>query len=512
VQVTVINPDPGSVDSNAIAMQVSGANAQVTAAVAARFLEQSSWGPTPATIAQVQAQGLQNYLSQQFAAPVSTYPTPGATDDISVVQKRFFVNAVSGQDQLRQRVAFALSQIMVISATKIGDPSAFTQWNNMLATDAFGNFSTVLKDVTLSPAMGYYLDMANNDGCNGCNPNENYAREILQLFTIGLVQLNPDGTPQLDGSGLPVPTYTQDTIIGFGHVFTGWSFPAAPGKTAQFYDSPYFGGPMIAFDTHHDNGAKLLLSGVTLPAGGTAQGDLDAAIQNILSHPNIGPFISSQLIQKLVTSNPSPDYVNRVNQVFSDNGSGVRGDLKAVVTAILMDPEARRGDDPAQVGANDGHLKEPLLFMMNLLRANNATTDGANLMYYASNMKQEPFNSPTVFNFYPPNYQVPGTQLLGPEFKIFNSTTAIYRINFVNDLVYGSVSSTTKTDISGYVSAAADVNTLLDMVSANLMHGQMSDAVRSTLATTLTGITNTTRRAKAALYLVGSSSQYQVEH
>jgi uncharacterized protein (DUF1800 family) len=204
--------------------------------------------------------------------------------------------------------------------------------------------------------------------------------------------------------------------------------------------------------------------------------------------------------------------VNRVNQVFSDNGSGVRGDLKAVVTAILMDPEARRGDDPAQVGANDGHLKEPLLFMMNLLRANNATTDGANLMYYASNMKQEPFNSPTVFNFYPPNYQVPGTQLLGPEFKIFNSTTAIYRINFVNDLVYGSVSSTTKTDISGYVSAAADVNTLLDMVSANLMHGQMSDAVRSTLATTLTGITNTTRRAKAALYLVGSSSQYQVEH
>jgi hypothetical protein len=150
--------------------------------------------------------------------------------------------------------------------------------------------------------------------------------------------------------------------------------------------------------------------------------------------------------------------------------------------------------------------------MMNLLRANNATTDGANLMYYASNMKQEPFNSPTVFNFYPPNYQVPGTQLLGPEFKIFNSTTAIYRINFVNDLIYGSVSSTTKTDISGYVTAAADVNTLLDMVSANLMHGEMSDAARSTLATTLSGITNTTRRAKAALYLVGSSSQYQVEH
>jgi uncharacterized protein (DUF1800 family) len=226
----------------------------------------------------------------------------------------------------------------------------------------------------------------------------------------------------------------------------------------------------------------------------------------------VGPFISKQLIQKLVTSNPSPDYVTRVVQTFNDNGSGVRGDLKAVVNAILMDPEARRGDDPAQVQSADGHLREPLLQMMAVMRALNTTTDGANLMWYASNMGQQPFDPTTVFNFYPPNYQIQGTQLLGPEFKILNSSTDVARINFVNDLVYGSVSSASKTDISAYVGAAGDVNKLLDMVSLNMLHGQMSDTMRSTLSSALSVITDNTRRAQASLYLTGSSSQFQVEH
>jgi len=357
--------------------------------------------------------------------------------------------------------------------------------------------------------MGYYLDMGNNDGCSGCTPNENYAREIMQLFSIGLVQLNPDGTPQLDASGNPIPTYTQGTIDGFAHVFTGWSYPPAG---SGFYANPNFAGPMLPYDSNHDKGAKLLLNGVTLAAGGNIQDDLNAGLQNIFNHPNVGPFISKQLIQKLVTSNPSSDYVTRVTTVFNDNGSGVRGDLKAVVSAILLDPEARRGDDPTQVQASDGHLREPVLFMMTMLRGVNATTDGADLMYYASDMRQEPFNSPTVFNFYPPNFQISGTQLLGPEFSIFNSSTTVSRINFINDLIFGNVCSTTHTNISAYVTAAADVNTLLDLVSANLMHGQMSDNMRSTLVTALSGITAPTDRANAALYLVGSSSQFQVEH
>jgi len=177
-----------------------------------------------------------------------------------------------------------------------------------------------------------------------------------------------------------------------------------------------------------------------------------------------------------------------------------------------MDPEARRGDDPAQVQSTDGHLREPLLHMMTMMRAVNTTTDGANLMWYADGMKQQPFVPTTVFNFYPPNYEIPDTQLLGPEFKILNSSTDIARINFVNDLVYGSVSNTTKTDISAYVGVAGDVNKLLDMVSLNMLHGQMSDGMRSTLSSTLTAITDNKNRAMAALYLTGSSSQFQVEH
>ena len=213
-----------------------------------------------------------------------------------------------------------------------------------------------------------------------------------------------------------------------------------------------------------------------------------------------------------MTSNPSPAYVARITAVFNDNGSGVRGDLKAVVNAILMDSEARRGDDSAQVQSSDGHLKEPVLLMLNLLRAMNATSDGANLGNYASDMKEEPFESPTVFNFYPPDNTIPATTLLGPEFRIFNSTTAIARINFVNDLVFGSVGSTTKTDISTYVALALNPTQLVDSLSGVLTHGPLSDGARSTIITTVTSLTDNTKRAKTALYLIGSSSQFQVAH
>jgi uncharacterized protein (DUF1800 family) len=515
VALQVINPGTGSPTSNALQVQVGTNNSTVTAAAAARFLEQSTFGSTPASIQHVQQVGFQSFLTEQFNATASTYPTPGANDTMDVVKQRFFTNALTGQDQLRQRVAWALAQMFVVSNQKIGDPSAFTSWMNMLQKDAFGNFSTLLNDVTLSPTMGNYLDMVRNDKPDpnsGSEPNENYAREILQLFTIGLAQLNPDGTPQVDGNGVPLPTYTQDTIIGFAHVFTGWAYPTKAGQTASFYNGEYYGGPMIPFDNHHDTGTKLLLNGVTLPAGGTTQADLTAALQNIVSHPNVGPFISKQLIQHLVTSNPSPAYVSRVTAVFNDNGSGVKGDLKAVVTAILNDSEARRADDPTQIQSSDGKLKEPVLFMLNLLRATNAKSDGANLQNYASNMKQEPFESPTVFNFYPPDNGIPNTTLLGPEFRIFNSTTAISRINFVNDLVFNNVGSTTTTDISQYVALAPNPTELVDTLSGVLTHGPLSDGARNTVINTVTNLTDNTKRAKTALYLIGSSSQFQIQH
>lgn len=513
VQITVINPDPGSATSNAFSLEVGTPANELTPTAAARLLEQSTWGVNPLSLSHVQAVGMQAFLNEQFAMAPSTYPAPGANDDMSVVQKRFFTNALTGQDQLRQRVAWGLSQIMVASAVKINNPSAFVLWQNMFQNDAFGNFSTLLTDVTLSPVMGHYLDMVNNDKPgNGVDPNENYAREVLQLFSIGLEQLNPDGTKQLDSSGNSIPTYDQDTIEGFAHTFTGWTYPTKPGATARFNNPEYYGGPMIPFDSHHDTGTKLLLNGVTLPAGGTTQADLTAALQNIFNHPNVGPFISKQLIERLVSSNPSPDYVGRVAAVFADNGSGVRGDLKAVVTAILLDPEARRGDDPAQAQPSDGHLKEPVLFITNLLRGMNGTSDGSNLADVASDMKQPPFFSPTVFNFYHPDHVIEGTTLFGPEFEIFNTSTTISRINFVNTLVYGQLNNTTTVDISGYVPLAATPDQLVSAVAAVMLHAQVSDDMRNTLVTTLTSITDNTRRTKAAFYLIGSSSQFQVEH
>jgi len=497
--------------------QAKLARSQVSAAVAARFLEQSSWGPTASTIAALQQTDLNTWLQQQFSAPISTYPTPGPGQGLPVLQNQFFVNAMTGQDQLRQRVSFALSEIIVISGVgkNIKSPTAFSLWMNMLQNDAFGNFFNLLNDVTLSPSMGSYLNMANNNGCSTrCRPNENYAREVLQLFTIGLNELNLDGTPILDQNGQLIPTYGQETIDGFGQLFTGWTYPAEPGKTAHFFDRAYYSGPMLPFQRQYSKGSKTLLNGVTLAAGGNIQTDLTSGLQNIFTHPNVAPFICQQLIQKLVTSNPIPAYVSRCSQIFNNDGTGVAGNLQAVISEILLDSEARRGDDPTQVLPSDGHLREPLLHMMATMRALNATTDGGNLSTYASNMLQAPFLSPSVFNFYPPNFQVQGTGLVGPEFDILNANTTLNRINFVNDLIYGTVGPHTTIDISAYVNAAGNVSNLLDLINTNMMHGAMPSDMYTTLSNTLSSgvFTDPTSLAEAALYLVATSSQFQMEH
>ena len=487
----------------------------VGAAVAARFLEQSSWGPTATTIAQVQGGDLPTYLQQQFSAPISTYPTNPSS--LSSVQTQFFVNAMNGQDQLRQRVSFALSEIFVISLLDSSiqiTPSGFSSWMNTLQNDAFGNFFQLLNDVTLNPGMGTYLNMANNNGCATCRPNENFAREVMQLFTIGMEELNPDGSLVLDQNGNPIPTYSQNTIDGLSQVFTGWTYAPAPGKTGAFGDPPYYGGPMIPFQAKHSNGSKLLLNGVTLPSGGSIQSDLNSALENIFTHPNVAPFICSQLIQKLVTSNPIPEYVSRCSQVFNNDGTGVAGDMQAVISEILLDPEARRGDVPSQVQPTDGHLREPLLHMMFVMRALNTTTNGVGPNAYPSNMGQPLFESPTVFNFYPPNWELPGLGILGPEFAIFGADQAFYRVNFIYNLIYSSLGSGTTINIAPYVAVAGNVSALLNMINANLMHGAMPSDMYSTLLTTLSNksvFTTPTSVAQAALFLVETSSQFEVE-
>ena len=525
VPVTVTNPDPGSATSSAFNAQVAN-SAQVTPAVASRFLEQTTFGPTTQLIAQVQGSGFEGFLTSQFSLPVSPYADPAQGETgLGALQQRFFVQLLYTPDQLRQRVAFALGQIFVIAGDKINLPEAFTPYLRLLENDVFTNYRQIMEDGTLSPAMGHYLDMVNNDKPNpttGTHADENYARELMQLFTVGTALLNEDGSYQLDSSGNPIPTYTQDTVEAFARAYTGWTYPTEPGATPQKHNPAYWNGPMVAFESNHDSGSKQLLvypgvaGGGLLPAGQTAEQDLEGALDNIFNHPNVPPFVAKRLIQHLVESNPSPAYVQRVADVFRDNGMHVRGDMQAVLTAILLDLEARRGDDPSQIAASDGHLQEPILFMTGLLRAFGATSDGSNLAGQGGNMGQTALFPPSVFSFYSPNFVISGTQLLGPEFQLLTTATASSRANWVNSFVYGSLGSGTTVDFSPYANLAANPNALLDALNTLLLHGTMPSETRASLLTAMqavpAGSTQSLQQAKAAIYLIATSSQYQVQY
>ena len=524
VAVDVANPDPGASSSNSLNAEVIGA-ITIPPMQAARFLEQTSFGPTPALINQVQIQGFQNFLNEQYTAPLTPYPDPLAGEDnLGPLQQRYWVINLTAQDQLRQRVALALSYIWVIGGDKIGDPNGYTNYLRLLDKDAFTNYRQIMYDVTLSPAMGHWLDMVNNGKPNvaaGDHANENYARELMQLFTIGTGMLNPDGSVQTDSNNLPIPTYTQDQVEAFARAYTGWTYPLTPGQTQQKYNPSYWIGPMVAVDSNHDMGSKQLLTypgaagGGLLPAGQSSVQDLNGALDNIFNHPNVGPFVCSQLIQHLVTSNPSPAYVQRVAAVFANNGAGVRGDMKAVITAILMDAEARRGDDPASAVGTDGHLQDPILLISGVMRAFGATTDGSNLSFYASNMGQNPLFSPSVFNFYSPNYVVPGTTSLGPEFQILTTATSLNRANWINTFSFGSFGGES-VDFSSWTAQASNPSSMVDALNALLLHGSMSADMKTAILTAVqavpAGTNQAKRQAQTAIYLIASSSQYQVRH
>ena len=512
---------------------------------AVRFLEQATFGPNSPLINRVQSAGIKDVLQDEFTVPMSLYPDlPVFPSDSAIgcptgsdpncfrdnytmypLQVKFFLNALYGDDQLRQRVAFALHQIFVVSGVSISQPSSMSPYLNLFARGAFGNYRQLLYDVTLNPAMGNYLDMVNNDKrCCGASPNENYAREVLQLFSIGLYKLNQDGTLQLDGLGQPIPTYDQNTIIGFAKIFTGWTYAPLPGAPSQWTNPENYLAPMVAFQNHHDISAKPLLNGVTSPANQAAKKDLVFALDNIFNHPNVAPFICKQLIQNLVTSNPTPGYVSRISAVFNNNGAGVRGDLKAVVSAILQDQEARCDDVATCASTTDvnyGHLRQPVLLITNILRAFTPASDGVGLSDRARNMGQEPFNPPTVFSYYRPNYVIPGTTLLGPEFYIQSSSAAINRSNFSNTMVFSRIGvfpAGTSIDLSGLQALSTSDGTgaaVVNELNRVLMHGTMSAAMRTKILQTITALPGVTaadhlKRARWALYLVTTSSQYQV--
>ncbi len=510
---------------------------------ARRLADQAAFGPTSGLLAQISQMG-SGWIDAQLQTPSTGYPALTVVDPNPAVgcpatlptgntcsrdnysafpiQRVFFQNALRGTDQLRQRVALAYSQIFVVSSVQIAPAYALREYQQMLLDDASVNFRQLLQDVTLSPVMGDYLSMANNNKGNvakGISPNENYAREVMQLFSIGVNQLNVDGTLVLQ-NGAPVPTYDQGTIESFARVFTGWTYPTAPGATAKPNNPRYYIGTMTPVDANHDTDSKAVLNGQVLAANQTTQADLQQALDNIFNHPNVGPFIGKQMIQFLVTRNPSPAYVARIAAAFNNDGKGVRGNMAAVVRAVLMDREARGASvtDP-----NYGKLREPAVEVTAVLRALNASSDGVYPIAAARSMGQPVFSPFTVFSFYPPSYPLPGSStLLAPQFGVLNVATALAQLNFLNALLFstGGIppatnvpgATGTQIDLSKYQASASDAAALVASLDADVLHHTISPAEVSAIVPAVNAFaaTDTLDRARTAAYLVLASPRYQI--
>jgi uncharacterized protein (DUF1800 family) len=458
---------------------------------AARLLEQATFGPTAADIAQVKSLGAQAWLNRQFTLAPS--PLPDVTD-INALRANWYKNMAAGQDQLRQRMVFALSQLFVVSADKNPYANELQPWLTTLNTHAFGNFKNLLREMSLNPAMAKYLDLGNSVIPA---PNENYAREVMQLFTIGPVMLNQDGSVQTDRNGDPIPSYDQARITDMSRALSGWTYA---GTNPTGLNWQYFTGPLQPRDRFHDKGAKTLLLGLGVPAGQTAQQDFDAVMDNLFNHPNLPPFIATRLIRAFTTSNPSPAYITRVADVFAAGPSG-RGDLQATLSAILLDPEARQPATAAD--ALPGKLKDPILHSLGLFRALGAqVNDPTNLFWEYFQQGQRLLNAPSVFNFYSPLTRLPGSpERYGPEFQVYAPALAVARANFLYHCLSGNAGTAVTLDITPYVNAAGDVTALMNMVDAALLQGRMTPAARTAIAGAVSATTDRRQRAITALYL-----------
>ncbi len=540
--VSVVNPDPGTTTTQATA-QVTTYKATLQAA--ARLLDQATFGPTLTDIQHVETVGLQGYLNEQFATAATLEPdiaTPAPTvcvnSTVPCQQSEWWQAAVTGPDQLRQRVAFALSSMFVISTNSV-NARAVTPYQNLLVSDAFTNFYTIMHDVTLSPGMGAYLNMLNSAKPVTVNgvlqiANENYGRELMQLFTTGIDLLNPDGTLQLDTNGNPIPVYTEAQVQAFSRAYTGWTYGQPGGAALTRYpnNTADYDDPMQAYEAQHDTGTKVLLNGTTLAAGQTSAQDLAGALSNIFSHGNVGPFVCRQLIQHLVASNPSPAYVSRVAGVFASDRNGVRGNMQEVIQAILMDADARAGDTSPNF--DGGHLREPMLYLTNVIRGLGFTNKDAvagndvvanasysSLSNYSSPLGEKPYTSGSVFNFFPPNYVIPGTATNAPEFAQENTASAVLRLTLANSLVYGSISGFTvdlsATSALGIMASktgnsTTDSTNLVNALATIFLHGQMPAQMSGPIIAHVATLTNIPERVRVATYLVITSSEYKVEH
>jgi uncharacterized protein (DUF1800 family) len=519
--------------------------ATLTPAAASRFLTQATFGPTDASISDVATSGRDAWITAQFALPQQGHLTymqelvnaQGAsamtTDNLNA---NIWKQMVKGDDQLRQRVAFALSQIFVVSQQESNlwmRPAGVASYYDMLERYSFGNYRDLLQAVALHPMMGLYLSHLHNQKESGTRmPDENFAREIMQLMSIGLYQLNADGTPVLV-NGKQVETYRHDDVAGLAKVFTGWSW-AGPDQSASRFmgvtaDPAREYTPMQMYAAYHSTSEKTFL-GVTATAGATGEQDLKLALDTLFNHPNVGPFIGRQLIERLVTSNPSPAYVGRVAAAFADNGNGVRGDMKALIRAVLLDPEAMPPGTTAK-------MREPVIRLTNWMRAFNAKA--ASGLYLigplddpAYGLGQSPLRSPSVFNFYRPAYTPANTTLsaagmVAPEMQITAEPSVIGYLNYMqNAIPWGTgVGSAIKADYSAEIALAATPDQLVDRVNLLLLNGNMSTILRSQILTAVNNvpqaIPNGTNAAKvleqktyrvyAAIFLTMASPEYIVQ-
>lgn len=525
---------------------------------AVRFLLQASFGPTPASVNALVSKPYGTWLAEQMALPHQpdyvkavqaqydrgdAYRPKGASYAPGWVGQTFWATAANAPDQLRKRVAFALHQIFMVSqadSSLWGHARAYAAYQDLLNQHAFGNYRALLEDMALSPAMGIYLSHLRNrkeDAATGRVPDENFAREIMQLFSIGLHELNIDGTPKLDASGNPIETYTNTDVMALAKVFTGWSWAFADNELTESkfrWGGPDYSAaadqridllPMKAYPGQHSTAAKPLFTGkpwaAAIPANGTAQADLKQALDALFNHPNVGPFIGRQLIQRLVTSQPSPAYVARVAGVFNNNGSGVRGDLGAVVRAILLDAEARNAPP-----TGFGKLREPVLRVAHWMRALGARSAGGQyqMATVLDTSGQRALYAPSVFGYYRPGYVPPNTSFAGnkataPEFQIVNESTVAAWINTAEAMAGNGLGWTgSAADVAvdhaalGALADSGNLGALADHLNLLLLGGRMSNPLRQAILDTAgsvnAGTTAAANRARAAVFLTLASPDF----
>ena len=516
----------------------STANPVVSSADAGRFLSQASLGFSRTDLNTAQSMSYSDWIDAQFAIPSSQghydwlvangYTNTTYINSTAGLDNTIWRKLISSPDLLRQRVVLALSEILVVSVLGVNSQwrqFAIAAYLDILEANAFGNFRNLLQQVSLSPPMGYYLTFRGNVKANpttGSEPDENYARELMQLFTIGLLQLNTDGTVKHDANDVAIETYAQADVSGLARVFTGWNIDTS-GLTTPNPPPDYMQRPLISVSNNYETGSKTFL-GTTITAGTGALNGLTIALDTLFNHPNVATFIGKQLIQRLVTSNPSPGYIQRISNVFSNNGSGVRGDMQAVIKAILLDTEAR--DTTLAAGSSFGKLREPVVRFINWARAYSANSpSGAwaigDLSDPASRLGQSPMRSGSVFNFFQPGYVPPNTSisaqgLTGPEFQITDETSVAGYINFMQRAIVGSSVGDLTADYSTLLALVGDSASLLNEINQVLAGSQISATTLSTIQSAIDKISISTsagqlNRIHAALTLVLASPEYIVQ-